>query len=72
MEYDEVFELLNLCYSADVAHEILYNTLEIQNKIQDYPLEKLQSIQEVDVIDYPKSLSHFGIHNDLLQQPKLT
>ena len=65
MEYDEVYELLNLCFSPEVAQEILYNTIEIQNKIKDYSLEKHQSIQEVEVKDYPKSLSHFGVNNDL-------
>ena len=65
MEYEEVVELLNICFTNEETQTILNNTLEIQNKIENYSLEKHQSIQEVAVKDYPKSLSHFGVNNDL-------
>lgn len=54
MNSEEVFELLNLAYNDnDFIHEIMDNTLELQNKITSYSLEHKQMIPRVEVRDYP-------------------
>ena len=56
MESEEVFELLNLAYNNnDFIHEIMDNTLEMQDKITSYSLENKQMIPKVEVIDYEKT-----------------
>ena len=65
MTYDEVFELITPCFiyldieeqPEEIAKEILNNTFEIQNKIQDFSLERKQIIPKVEVTNYPQSLS---------------
>lgn len=65
MTYDEVFELITPCFiyldieeqPEEIAKEILNNTLEIQNKIEDFSLERKQIIPKVEVTDYPQSLA---------------
>ena len=65
MTYDEVFELITPCFiyldieeqPEEIAKEILNNTLEIQNKIEDFSLERKQIIPKVEVLDYPQSLA---------------
>lgn len=54
MTSDEIFELLGLCYSKEEIENILNNTLEIQNKILHYSLERKQIIPKVEVADYKK------------------
>lgn len=63
MDYNEVKYLLSL--GLPNAEEILNNTLELQNKIENYSLAKKQGIPKVEVKDYPKTLSYFGVNNDL-------
>ena len=63
MDYNEVKYLLSL--GLPNAEEILNNTLELQNKIENYSLAKKQGIPKVKVKDYPKTLSYFGVNNDL-------
>ena len=53
MTSNEIFELLGLCYSKEEIKEILNNTIEIQNKISHYSLERKQIIPKVEVTDYP-------------------
>lgn len=55
MDYDECQNLLALSFDGnkEIANWILENTLEIQNKIEFYSLEKTQKIPRVDVKDYP-------------------
>lgn len=55
MDYDECQNLLSLAFNGnkDIATWILENTLEIQDKIEYYSLEKTQKIPRVDVKDYP-------------------
>ena len=62
MDSEEVIELLNLAFNdTNYIHQILDNTIEIQNKITFYSLENKQMIPKVEVKDYPKKdlLKHF-------------
>ena len=53
MESEEVFELLNLAYdNNEFIHEILDNTLEMQDKITSSSLENKQMIPKVEVTNY--------------------
>ena len=56
MDYDEAETLLALSFDGNknIARTILDNTLEIQNKITSYSLERKQMIPKVEVKDYPK------------------
>ena len=56
MSFDEAEELLALSFNddKDIAAQIIHNTLDIQEKITDYSLERKQMIPKVDVKDYPK------------------
>ena len=54
MDYDEAKQLLaDYSFNEEIAIEILNNTKDIQDKIQDYSLERKQIIPKVDVEDYP-------------------
>lgn len=53
MDSEEVFELLNLAYNDnDFIHEIMDNTLEMQDKVTSYSLENKQMIPKVEVTNY--------------------
>jgi DNA polymerase-3 subunit alpha len=54
MDSEEVDELLKLCFPDGVVDWILDNTLEVQNKIEEYSLERKQIIPKVEVLDYKK------------------
>ena len=54
MDSDEVNELLQLAYDKKTIDWILDNTIEVQNKIEEYDLERKQIIPKVEVKDYPK------------------
>ena len=58
MDSDEVTDLLSKSFTGEksVANEILDNTLEIQEKIQEYSLFHKQDIPSVVVKDYPQYL----------------
>lgn len=73
MEYEEVIELLTLSMSEDEAIQICKNTLDIQNKIEDYSLEHTQIIPKVEVKDYPKTSlnSKFEIIEGLLNSEEI-
>lgn len=68
MDYKECYSLLRdgfANYEEDpdsITTWIMNNTLEIQNKIQFYSLEKHQQVPEVEVTDYPKS-TWWGVNN---------
>ena len=54
MDYEEVSNILNISFeNKDITNTIIDNTLDIQNKIQDYSLERKQIIPKVKVKDYP-------------------
>lgn len=57
MTKEETESLLLESFTIDTVRQILNNTHLIQNKIQDYSLERTQIIPKVEVTDYPKSSS---------------
>ena len=61
MDSEEVDELLKPCFPDGVVDWILDNTLEVQNKIEEYSLERKQIIPKVEVENYPRQypLKHF-------------
>ena len=65
MDSDEVTDLLSKSFAGEksVADKILDNTLEIQEKIQEYSLFHKQDIPSVVVKDYPAA-SWWGVNND--------
>lgn len=66
MDIEECKDLLMLSFeNEDYVDDIFQNTLNMQQKIQFYSLEKPQSVTEIEVKDYPKTLSYFGVNNDL-------
>ena len=65
MDEEEVRELLAYSFNNETIDKILNTTLEIKDKIEFFDLENHQTIPEVKVKDYPKSLSWFGNNNDL-------
>ena len=54
MDSDEIFELLGLAFDKDYIENILNNTIDLQNKITFYSLERKQIIPKVKVKDYPQ------------------
>ena len=54
MDSDEIFELLGLVFDKDYIENILNNTIDLQNKITFYSLERKQIIPKVKVKDYPQ------------------
>lgn len=56
MDFDEAEEILAESFDGrkDIAEQIINNTILIQNKIQEYSLERKQIIPKVQVKDYPK------------------
>lgn len=55
MDEKECRELLNKSFNNDeIINWIFQNTLKIKDKIQDYSLEKVQSIPKVQVVFYPQ------------------
>ena len=54
MDSDEIFELLGLAFDKDYIEDILNNTIDLQNKITFYSLERKQIIPKVKVKDYPQ------------------
>ena len=66
MSPEECQQLLMASFNdEEFVNEIFANTIELQNKIQFYSLEEHQKVTEVNVKDYPKSLSWFGTNNSL-------
>ena len=64
MTYDECRDLLAYSLDQQKAEQILNNTKLIQEKIQNFSLERKQIIPKVQVTQYEKTLSYFGINND--------
>ena len=56
MDFDECEEILAESFEGqkEIAEAILQNTLEIQDKIEDYSIERKQIIPKVKVKDYPQ------------------
>jgi len=76
MNYDEVTNLLANTFNGDIdfACQVTDNTLEIQNKIQEYSLFHKQDIPKVEVKDYPKKywITTNGIGEDNPKYPHLS
>ena len=63
MDSDEITELLlNSFDDIDTINKILDNTLLLQDKIQDFDLNRKQIIPKVEVEDYPK-FAWWGVNN---------
>ena len=55
MDSDEVIRLLKLSFNdIDFINQILDTTITLQNKIEDYSLERKQIVPKVKVKDYPR------------------
>lgn len=56
MDFDECEEILAESFGGqkEIAEAILQNTLEIQDKIEEYSIERKQIIPKVKVKDYPE------------------
>ena len=64
MSPDELKDFLRLSFNDDdVIENIFLTSVELQNKIEFYSLERKQIIPKVEVKDYPRTLSHFGVNN---------
>ena len=64
MDSEEATELLKHSYDINTIQDIFANSEELRNKITFYSLERKQIIPKVEVKNYPKTLSYFGINND--------
>ena len=63
MDNQEAFENLYPFYNEEEFIELCANTMEIFNKIEKYEIFHNPIIPMVEVKDYPKTLSYFGINN---------
>ena len=72
MDSDEIFELLGLAFDKDYIENILNNTLDLQNKITFYSLERKQMIPKVEVTNYPASNARWRFSNHSLLNKLLT
>ena len=54
MNYDECLEILSKTLNNDIelAQQIMQNTLEIQNKIEDYSIQRKQMIPKIQLPEY--------------------
>ena len=66
MDSDEIFELLGLAFDKDYIENILNNTIDLQNKITFYSLERKQMIPKVEVTNYPASNTRWRFSNHSL------
>ena len=65
MTPDELRGFLRLSFNDDdIIDNIFLTSIELQNKINFYSLERKQIIPKVEVKDYEKTLSYFGVNND--------
>lgn len=72
MDSDEIFELLGLAFDKDYIEHILNNTIDLQNKITFYSLERKQIIPKVEVTNYPASNARWRFSNHSLLNELLT
>lgn len=72
MDSDEIFELLSLAFDKDYIEHILNNTIDLQNKITFYSLERKQMIPKVEVTNYPASNARWRFSNHSLLNKLLT
>ena len=72
MDSDEIFELLGLAFDKNYIEHILNNTIDLQNKITFYSLERKQMIPKVEVTNYPASNARWRFSNHSLLNKLLT
>lgn len=72
MDSDEIFELLGLAFDKAYIEDILNNTIDLQNKITFYSLERKQIIPKVEVTNYPVSNARWRFSNHSLLNELLT
>ena len=72
MDSDEIFELLGLAFDKDYIEHILNNTIDLQNKITFYSLERKQMIPKVEVTNYSASNVRWRFSNHSLLNKLLT
>ena len=63
MDNQEAFENLYPYYNEEEFSELCANTMEIFGKVGKYDIFHNPIIPEVEVKDYPKTLSYFGTNN---------
>ena len=64
MSPEELRKFLRISFNDDdIIDDIFLTSIELQNKIEFYSLERKQIIPKVEVKDYSKTLSYFGVNN---------
>ena len=63
MDNEEAYNNLYPYYKEEEFAELCANTMEIYSKIDTYEIFHNPIIPEVEVKDYPKTLSYFGVNN---------
>lgn len=63
MDNQEAFDNLYPFYNEEEFSELCGNTMEIFDKVEKYDIFHNPIIPMVDVKDYPKTLSYFGVNN---------
>lgn len=63
MDNQEAFDNLYPFYNEEEFSELCGNTMEIFDKVEKYDIFHNPIIPIVDVKDYPKTLSYFGVNN---------
>lgn len=63
MDNQEAFDNLYPFYNEEEFSELCNNTMEIFDKVEKYDIFHNPIIPMVDVKDYPKTLSYFGVNN---------
>lgn len=65
MDPEETRELLKYSFTDEWIDKMFENSQEIKDKIEFYDISHKQQIPKIKVLSYPKTLSHFGVNNDL-------
>ena len=68
MDPEETRELLKYSFTDEWIDTMFENSQEIKNKIEFYDISHKQQIPKIKVLNYPKSLSHFGVNNDFADE----
>lgn len=63
MDNQEAYDNLYPYYNEEEFEELCANTMEIFNKVEKYNIFHNPIIPMVEVKDYPKTLSYFGVNN---------
>lgn len=63
MSGDEICDILSNSFELNFSEQLLKNSMEIYDKIENYSLFHKQSIPRVDVKDYPKPTISIGLED---------